>query len=89
MFCRIKTCNRFESFGKHFSPWRIATIVFLLVRTWHIEFIHTERSPSDLAGQLTFDVDRHLWRASVPLASTFSCFPSFDSRAFPKNSAWA
>jgi predicted transcriptional regulator of viral defense system len=34
----------------------------------HIEFIHTERSPSDLAGQLTFDVDRHLWRASVPLA---------------------
>jgi hypothetical protein len=34
----------------------------------HIEFIHTGRRSSDLAGQLTFDVDRHLWRASVPLA---------------------
>jgi hypothetical protein len=34
----------------------------------HIEFIHTERKPSDLADQLTYDVDRHLWRASLPLA---------------------
>ena len=31
----------------------------------HIEFVHTEQHPEDLAGELTFDTDRHLWRASV------------------------
>lgn len=31
----------------------------------HIEFVHTEQHPEDLAGDLTFDTDRHLWRASV------------------------
>lgn len=34
----------------------------------HIEFIHTSRLPTDLANQLTYDADRHMWRASVPLA---------------------
>jgi predicted transcriptional regulator of viral defense system len=31
----------------------------------HIEFVHTEQRPEDLAGELTFDADKHLWRASV------------------------
>lgn len=31
----------------------------------HIEFVHTAQHPADLAGELTFDVDKHLWRASV------------------------
>ncbi len=31
----------------------------------HIEFVHTEQHPADLIGELTFDADRHLWRASV------------------------
>jgi predicted transcriptional regulator of viral defense system len=31
----------------------------------HIEFIHTEQHPGNLAGELTFDGDRRLWRASV------------------------
>lgn len=31
----------------------------------HIEFVHTEQRPENLAGELTFDADRHLWRASV------------------------
>lgn len=33
-----------------------------------IEFIHTERSMADIAGQLTYDHDCHLFRASVDLA---------------------
>lgn len=31
----------------------------------HIEFVHTEQRPGDLAGELTYDADKHLWRASV------------------------
>ncbi len=31
----------------------------------HIEFVHTDQRPEKLAGELTFDADRHLWRASV------------------------
>ena len=31
----------------------------------HIEFVHTEQHPEDLAKELVFDADRHLWRASV------------------------
>jgi len=31
----------------------------------HIEFVHTEQQPGNLAGDLSFDTDRHLWRASV------------------------
>jgi hypothetical protein len=31
----------------------------------HIEFVHTEQRPENLAGELSFDADRHLWRASV------------------------
>lgn len=31
----------------------------------HIEFVHTAQRPDDLAGELVFDADRHLWRASV------------------------
>ena len=31
----------------------------------HIEFVHTEQHPEDLTKELTFDADRHLWRASV------------------------
>jgi predicted transcriptional regulator of viral defense system len=31
----------------------------------HIEFVHTEQRPEDLADELTYDSDRHLWRASV------------------------
>jgi len=34
----------------------------------HIEFIHTKRRPTDVAGQLTYDQECHLWRASVALA---------------------
>jgi Transcriptional regulator, AbiEi antitoxin len=34
----------------------------------HIEFIHTKRWPSDIAQELTYDRDCHLWRASVTLA---------------------
>ena len=33
-----------------------------------IEFVHTVRGPADLANQLTYDSDCHLWRASVALA---------------------
>jgi len=33
-----------------------------------IEFIHTEKQPDDLSGQLTYDARCHLWRASVALA---------------------
>lgn len=31
----------------------------------HIEFVHTEQRPEHLVGELTFDAERHLWRASV------------------------
>lgn len=31
----------------------------------HIEFVHTAQRPGALAGELTYDADRHLWRASV------------------------
>ncbi len=34
----------------------------------HIEFIHTKRRATDVAGQLHYDRDCHLWRASVALA---------------------
>jgi hypothetical protein len=27
--------------------------------------VHTEQRPENLAGELSFDADRHLWRASV------------------------
>lgn len=33
-----------------------------------IEFVHTVRKPRDLAGELTYDANRHMWRASVGLA---------------------
>lgn len=31
----------------------------------HIEFVHTAQHPNDLAGELAYDPDRHLWRASM------------------------
>ncbi|MBX7207268.1 MAG: hypothetical protein K1X78_03060 [Verrucomicrobiaceae bacterium] len=31
----------------------------------HIEFVHTAQLPDDVSGELTYDRDRHLWRASV------------------------
>ncbi len=31
----------------------------------HIEFVHTAQRPEELGGELTYDPDRHLWRASV------------------------
>jgi hypothetical protein len=31
----------------------------------HIEFVHTAQRPDDVAGELTYDPDRHLWCASV------------------------
>lgn len=31
----------------------------------HIEFVHTARRPEALSGELAYDADRHLWRASV------------------------
>lgn len=34
----------------------------------HIEFVHTAQHPEDLVGELTFDADKHLWRASVKQA---------------------
>lgn len=33
-----------------------------------MEFVHTTQTPEDLAGELTYDADRHLWRASVSQA---------------------
>lgn len=33
-----------------------------------IEFVHTAQRPEDLAGELTYDADRHLWTATVKLA---------------------
>jgi hypothetical protein len=34
----------------------------------HIEFIHTKKKPVDLTGDLTYDSQCRLWRASVALA---------------------
>jgi predicted transcriptional regulator of viral defense system len=34
----------------------------------HVEFVHTAQRPDDIAGELVYDPDRHLWRASVRLA---------------------
>ena len=34
----------------------------------NIEFVHTARQASDLAGELTYDASCHLWRASESLA---------------------
>ena len=31
----------------------------------HIEFVHTAQHPNDLSDVLTYDPERHLWRASV------------------------
>jgi predicted transcriptional regulator of viral defense system len=31
----------------------------------NIEFVHTAQRPEDVGGELTYDADRHLWRASV------------------------
>jgi len=31
----------------------------------HIEFVHTAQRPDDVSKELTYDPDRHLWRASV------------------------
>lgn len=31
----------------------------------HIEFVHTARRPEDMGGELTYDTERRLWRASV------------------------
>lgn len=31
----------------------------------HIEFVHTAQRPDDVAGELAYDPERHLWRASV------------------------
>ncbi|MFZ0436057.1 MAG: type IV toxin-antitoxin system AbiEi family antitoxin domain-containing protein [Chthoniobacterales bacterium] len=33
-----------------------------------MEFVHTAQSPADLSDDLTYDADRHLWRASVSQA---------------------
>lgn len=33
-----------------------------------LEFVHTSQDPEDLSGTLTYDADRHLWRASVSQA---------------------
>lgn len=31
----------------------------------HIEFVHTAQRPEDMSDALTYDSERHLWRASV------------------------
>jgi hypothetical protein len=31
----------------------------------HIEFVRTAQRPEDLSGELSYDADCHLWRASV------------------------
>jgi hypothetical protein len=31
----------------------------------HIEFVHTAQRPDEVAGELAYDPDLHLWRASV------------------------
>jgi hypothetical protein len=37
-------------------------------RFGHIEFIHTKKSPKDVAGQLVYDSRCRMWRASLELA---------------------
>jgi hypothetical protein len=34
----------------------------------HIEFVHTAQRPAEISAELTYDPDRHLWRASVKQA---------------------
>jgi hypothetical protein len=34
----------------------------------HIEFIHTNQKPNEIKNELTYDLDRGLWRASIQLA---------------------
>ena len=34
----------------------------------HIEFVHTAQRPAEIGGELSYDVDRRLWRASVKQA---------------------
>lgn len=31
----------------------------------NIEFVHTAQRPEEVSGELTYDTERHLWRASV------------------------
>lgn len=31
----------------------------------HIEFVHTAQRPDNIGGELIYDAERHLWRASV------------------------
>jgi hypothetical protein len=31
----------------------------------HIEFVHTAQGPDDVSSELSYDPERHLWRASV------------------------
>jgi len=31
----------------------------------HIEFVHTDQDPADVAGELAWDQESHLWRSSV------------------------
>jgi predicted transcriptional regulator of viral defense system len=31
----------------------------------HIEFVHTAQQPNEVGGELSYDAERHLWRASV------------------------
>jgi predicted transcriptional regulator of viral defense system len=31
----------------------------------NIEFVHTAQRPEEIAGELSYDVEKHLWRASV------------------------
>ncbi len=31
----------------------------------HIEFVHTAQRPEDISTELSYDAERHLWRASV------------------------
>ena len=34
----------------------------------HIEFVHTAQKPEEISAELSYDPDRHLWRASVKQA---------------------
>jgi predicted transcriptional regulator of viral defense system len=34
----------------------------------HIEFVHTAQKPQEISAELSYDPDRHLWRASVKQA---------------------
>lgn len=35
----------------------------------HIEFVHTAQRPDDVAGELVYDSERRLWRASARLGA--------------------